>query len=64
MVNNLDEIYENQENVTFEKPKHTRNDGMLGFDRGKVKVRVGNNEYIVDALSGYREVVGKWFMTF
>lgn len=61
MANNLDEIIQNQSKVRFESPKHKRNDNFVGFERGDVNVRVGNNDYHADVIVGVTSTGKKIF---
>lgn len=61
MANNLDEIIQNQSRVRFESPKHPRKDNFVGFERGEVNVRVGNNDYTAEVIVGVTSVDRKVF---
>lgn len=58
---NLDEIVNAADHYKWEAPKHTRTDNIIGFIRGKVQVRVGQNDYIADVLLANDSNVGLIF---
>ena len=52
MLANLDEIIQNAYDVKNEDPKHARKDRIRSFNRGHIDIRVGNNDYSVEVVTG------------
>lgn len=50
MAANLDEIINSAHNYGYEEASHARTDSAVGFVRGKVQIRVGNNDYAADVI--------------
>lgn len=50
MAGNLEEIVNVGDGYTWEDIKHSRKDKLIGFVRGNVQIRVGNNDYIADIV--------------
>lgn len=50
MARNLEEIVNEGDGYTWEDIKHYRKDKLIGFVRGNVQIRVGNNDYIADIV--------------
>ena len=42
----------------YELPKHPRKDNIIGFVRGHVQVKVGNNDYLADVILADRKSGG------
>lgn len=52
MANNLDEIIQTTTGLINEEPKHLRNDRLRSFNRGQARIRVGENDYLADVITG------------
>ncbi|MBQ7667966.1 MAG: hypothetical protein IJS47_01395 [Clostridia bacterium] len=52
MANNADEIVQNAYNVRNEDIKHLRKDDIVSFNRSNIDVKVGNQMYQVDVVTG------------
>ncbi len=50
MAANLEEIVNVGEGYTWEDSKHSRKDSLIGFVRGNVQIKVGNNGYLADIV--------------
>lgn len=51
-LRNADEILQATQNFRSEAPKHPRKDKIIGFLRGDVMLRIGNNEYTAEVVVG------------
>ncbi len=47
--------------MKYEQPKHHRKDRLIGFVRGKVQIRVGNNDYVADVILADDKKIGLIF---
>ena len=54
MAANLDEIIQAAENWERENPNHPRKDDIVGFNRANVRVRVGQNDYTAEIVTGVK----------
>jgi hypothetical protein len=61
MAGSLDEIVEGANGYKYELPKHSRKDDIIGFVRGNVQIRVGNNDYLADVVFADRKNAGLIF---
>lgn len=52
MANNIDEIVQNAYNVQNENLKHKRKDSFGSFNRSNIDVKIGNNDYTIDVVTG------------
>ena len=50
MANNLDEIINTQSSIKGEEPKHIRKDDIIGFERGKSTIKIGEKEFVGDVV--------------
>lgn len=53
-ANNLDEIFKNQQDVNWETADHPRKDSIIGFERGKTAIKIGDNTYTADVITANR----------
>ncbi len=60
-TNNADELIRAAQNWVNEDLHHPRSDSIIDFARGKVRMRIGSNEYAADVLVGYRGPYGLLF---
>lgn len=60
-TNNADELIRAAQNWVNEDLHHPRSDSIIDFARGKVRMRIGSNEYAADVLIGYRGPYGLLF---
>ena len=49
---NLDEIIEVADNIRNEDPKHPRKDKLQSFNRAEIRIRVGQNDYTAEVVTG------------
>ena len=54
MAANLDEIIQAAENWRREAPRHPRKDNLVEFNRAAVRIRVGENDYVAEIVTGIR----------
>lgn len=58
---NLEEIVNAADNYQYEAKNHERKNDIIGFVRGNVRIKVGNNGYTADVLLADRKDAGLMF---